>query len=95
MSGVWLADAAPALGDGGQVGTLLDPPGGIAARLRYLLRLTGYTSLELDAAARLASLTAAGESWGMPGTASSSARPITPRPTLRAAFASPASSGTG
>jgi Bacterial archaeo-eukaryotic release factor family 10 len=44
--------AVATLGDGGQAETLLDPPGGIAARLRYLLRLTGYTSLELDAAAR-------------------------------------------
>ncbi len=44
--------AVATLGDGGQVETLLDPPGGIAARLRHPLRLTGYTSLGLDDAAR-------------------------------------------
>src|SRR6266496_1592293 len=44
--------AVATLGDGGQVETLLDPPGGTAARLRYPLQLTGYMSLALDGAAR-------------------------------------------
>jgi hypothetical protein len=35
--------AVATLIDGGQVETLPDPPGGIAARLRHALRLTGYT----------------------------------------------------
>jgi hypothetical protein len=40
--------AVATLGDGGQVETLPDPPGGIAARLRHPLRLMGYTALALD-----------------------------------------------
>jgi hypothetical protein len=36
--------AVATLADGGQVETLPDPPGGVAARVRHPLRLTGYTS---------------------------------------------------